>query len=94
MTSRQKVCWSDGCGYLLALCLLTCVLFVLNGMMAGVLFVRLRAVLPEWAGRARYAQLFLLTVPVAMIFVEWYAFDWLVHRVRRRRKNEPPITKG
>lgn len=87
MTTKRKIHWGDGCGYLLALCVLTCCLFVVNGMMAGVLFVRLRAFLPEWAGRARYAQLFLLAVPVAMIFVEWYAFDWIVNRLRRRAKS-------
>jgi len=76
---------TGGCGYLLTVFAVACVLFVMNGMMAGVLFVRLRPLLPEWANRARYAQIFILAVPIGLIMLEWYVWDWFIDRWRRRR---------
>lgn len=86
-----KIRRTDGCGYLLMICAITCLLFVANGMMATILFVRIRSFLPDWASRPRYVQLFLLSVPVALIFVEWYVYDWFVRhrRVTRQAGNGP-----
>lgn len=86
----SKVRRSDGCGYLLVICVITCLLFVANGMMATILFVRVRSFLPDWASRPRYVQLFLMSVPVALIFVEWYLYDWFVRHRRSTTQSGNP----
>lgn len=88
--SSARIRPNDGCGYLIGIFLVTCLLFIMNGMMAGVLFVRLRPLLPEWANRARYAQIFILAVPIGLILLEWFVWDWFLDRLRRRRAPTTP----
>jgi hypothetical protein len=76
----------DGCGFVIATSLFTCLFLIING-------VALTAVLPLlFAGgnsgspeRTKLLQMLLFIGPVALIFVEWSAIDFLTRRLLRGR---------
>jgi hypothetical protein len=65
----------DGCGFLIATCLITCCFLVINALLVAALYTTLSPVAPEMFRRARIAQVILFAGPVLLVFVEWWLFD-------------------
>lgn len=68
-----------GCGYILSQGVLICLLLVING------FIVRSTVNLEWGEEVRIAQTIRLVLPVAMIFVELWLFDFVFASHTRRK---------
>jgi hypothetical protein len=78
MTRRRRFRWSgDGCGYLLASCVVTCCFLVMNGLLASAFYLYAKSLGPPWLQNTRVEQIFNFAVPVLMLIIEWRLVDAL-----------------
>lgn len=77
----------SGCLFLLATCLFTCLLLLLNAALATSLYSMLNPYLPRFLRSPRFAQLMLFVVPVILIFAQWRLVDMVAMRAARKRRS-------
>lgn len=77
----------DGCGFLLATIVFTCLFLVINGLVLTASYGFIAEVGPAFLQRDKVKQLVLFLGPVAMIFVQWTLIDWLALRLFGGVKN-------
>lgn len=68
-----------GCGFILSQGILICLLLVING------FIVRSTVNLDWGEEVRIAQTIRLVLPVAMIFIELWLFDFIFASYTRRK---------
>ena len=81
---RKKVQHRGGCGFLIATSIATCIFLVLNGMLVTRFYGWWSPFAPEQFKRPNVAQALGLTLPVVMLFFEWWAFDFITGLLPRR----------
>lgn len=75
MPRRRTFLSRYGCGYVLAACLVSCFLLVLNGALVKQLYAYAANIGPEWLGNSRLEQLLKFVAPVLMLVLEWRLVD-------------------
>jgi len=85
---------TEGCGYLVLTCFVTCFLLVLNSAVVSTFYPPLAAAGPSFMRHARVAQMFMYLGPVVLIFLEWWIVDLAVEAVTPvrpgRDDDDPP----
>lgn len=71
----------DGCGFVIATTVFTCLFLVINGIVLTSSYGMLAEFGPDFLQKEKIKQLILFMGPVAMIFAEWSIIDWLAHKV-------------
>lgn len=84
---RGKGPRTEGCGYLLATCIVTCFLLMLNSAIVSNFYPALAAAGPSFMRHPRVAQMFMYLGPVVLIFFEWWIVDVVVDLVTPNRSN-------
>ena len=79
--SRRRSRPRDGCGFLLATCLFTCIFLVINGAIVVSFYNWFAPRGPQLLSHPKIAQAFLFIGPVVLIVVEWWLADFLVERL-------------
>jgi hypothetical protein len=80
---------ADGCGFYLATIVFTCLLLILNGLLATTIY-RVFVTDSPSVQQLKAIQMFLFVGPVLMLFIEWTLFDFWLKRIwiRRRKKSD------
>jgi hypothetical protein len=81
---------ADGCGFYIATIVFTCLLLLLNGVVATTIYQVFSD--PKNAPsvqQLKVIQMFLFIGPVLMLFIEWTLFDFWLKRVWLRRRKKP-----
>ena len=68
-----------GCGYLLAQAVLICLLLITNGFLVTY-FVNM-----DWGEEVRIGQAIQMVLPIAMVFGEFWLFDFMFARTTRNK---------
>jgi len=69
----------------LAICLVSCLLLVVNGALVAGFYGMLGGILPPILRGPKVTQLIMFIVPVVMILVEWRLVESLYRRLTNRR---------
>ncbi|MEQ8788982.1 MAG: hypothetical protein RIC55_21905 [Pirellulaceae bacterium] len=75
--ARRRRFWftGDGCGYLLASCVVTCCFLVMNGLLTSAFYLYAKSLGPDWLQNVRVEQLVNFVAPVLMLILEWRLVD-------------------
>ena len=73
----------DGCFTVIWICLITSIFLVFNGALVGGFYIWMS---PEEPESRRLVQAILYLAPVLLIFPEWAIIDWVLDRLRPRRR--------
>jgi hypothetical protein len=76
---------SDGCGFILFTCLVTCLLMVVNGGLVAAGYRWLAELGPRILQHPRVAQASLFLLPVMLLFLQWWFLDRLLDWLRPAR---------
>lgn len=75
-----------GCGYLLFVVLISCVLLTINGLIVTNAYYTVAVTMPPGSVHPRLGQTIVFLGPVLLLFIEWWIFDvatdWLRPRGR------------
>jgi hypothetical protein len=82
---RKSSIGRDGCGFLLASCIITCCFLVINALLVHSCYYWLAPFAPPVVRTAKVAQFIMFVGPVLLVIVEWWIFDWFVDRLSRER---------
>ena len=70
-----------GCGYFLFVCVAACTLLLLNGAIIGSLFAWYQPLESVFGDEIRVKQAVTLVLPVALVLVEYWVFDFISDRL-------------
>jgi len=73
----------DGCGFLLATCLLLGVGLFVNATIAMALFTVVKPTLPEMWQTSKASAFFIFAVPIGLVVLEWWLLDRVVDFLSR-----------
>jgi hypothetical protein len=82
---RKSSIGRDGCGFLLASCIVTCCFLVINALLVHTCYYWMAPLAPPVVRTAKVAQFIMFVGPVLLVIVEWWIFDWFVDRLSRER---------
>jgi hypothetical protein len=74
---RRFFASSEGCGFILLTCLVSCAALLVNVAVFSGVYTYLEALGPDWLDQPRIEQSIKLIAPVLMLVVEWRLFDLL-----------------
>jgi hypothetical protein len=74
-----------GCGFLLLVVIVSCVLLALDGMIVSNVFSRVRESLPPLFKDPRWSQAIVFVGPVLLLAIQWWAYDVAVDWLRPMR---------
>ena len=77
-----------GCLILGATLFIASLLFVVNGVVIGMVYAQISPNGPPWLREAKVAQILMFVGPIVLLVVQWWIFDFVSDRVARlgRRK--------
>lgn len=75
-----------GCGYLLFVVLISCVLLTINGLIVTNAYYAVAVTLPPGAVHPRFGQAIVFLGPVLLLFIEWWIFDVATDWLRPRER--------
>ncbi|HAN96466.1 MAG TPA: hypothetical protein DCQ98_03075 [Planctomycetaceae bacterium] len=78
---RPRSATFSGCGYVLAVLIAACVLLLVNGVLVQAALVAYRPVAPAELNDQRAQQAIRFLLPVAMLFMEYWLYDWMIDRL-------------
>lgn len=81
----EKAKSRGGCGFLIVSSIVTCIFLVLNGMIATRIYGWWAPFAPDTFKKPNVAQAFGLTLPVLLLFIEWWAFDLITSLIPQAR---------
>ena len=85
-THRSALAVTDGCGFILFTCLVSCLLMIINGGLVAAGYQWLADLGPKFLRQSRVAQATLFIAPVLLLFVQWWVLDHLLDFLRPRRR--------
>ena len=85
-TSTPKL--HTGCSYLLVVTLVACVLLVLNSFMVLAGLNAYQEYGPRELNEPRAQQAIQVALPVLLIFMEYWLYDWFIDRLGARQSNQ------
>jgi hypothetical protein len=72
----------DGCGFLIATCVFTCLMLIVNGVVVTTLFQwSFPDGPPQSLQKIKLVQIVLFVGPVLLLFVEWTLLDFVLRRM-------------
>lgn len=75
-----------GCGYLLFVVLISCVLLTINGLIVTNGYYTVAVTLPPGSVHPRLGQAIVFLGPVLLLYIEWWIFDVATDWLRPRRR--------
>jgi len=73
--------FGSGCGYLGLVLIAACVLLLVNGVLVHSALIGYRPVAPAEINDLRAQQAIRFIVPLVMLFMEYWLYDWMVDRL-------------
>lgn len=68
----------DGCGYLLLVCLIACVLLVVNAIVVRAIYVSYLPNAPPMVAHERFGRAVLFIGPIVLLVIEWTLIDRII----------------
>lgn len=73
----------DGCGYLLFVCVIACILLIVNAILLRAVYAWCVPHAPDFVGHPRFGRAVLFVGPIVMLVAEWTLVDRILDLVGR-----------
>lgn len=77
-----------GCLTLIVLLVIASLMFIVNGVIVGMIYAQIAQDGPHWLQQPKVMQIMMFTAPLGLLAIQWWIFDivsnWVTRLSRRR----------